>query len=111
MTWPNGSMARAWTHVRGAPNHPQTRGKIERWHQTLKNRVLLENDYLPGALEQAVKAFVEHYNHDRYHAKASGNISPADACFGRDKAIPSDRSKTKEKTMKQRGLINQKRAA
>jgi transposase InsO family protein len=50
-------------HVRGAPNHPQTQGKIERWHQTLKNRVLLENYYLPGALEQAVNAFVEHYNH------------------------------------------------
>ena len=35
------------THVRGAPFHPQTRGKIERWHQTMKNRVLLENYYLP----------------------------------------------------------------
>jgi putative transposase len=54
-------------HVRGAPNHPQTQGKIERWHQTMKNRVLLENYYLPGALEQAVNAFVEHYNHCRYH--------------------------------------------
>jgi len=32
-------------HVRGAPNHPQTQGKIERWHQTLKNRILLENYY------------------------------------------------------------------
>ena len=38
-------------HVRGAPLHPQTQGKIERWHQTLKNRILLENYYLPGDLE------------------------------------------------------------
>src|SRR6185436_17828278 len=38
-------------HMRGAPNHPQTQGKIERWHQTLKNRILLENYYLPGDLE------------------------------------------------------------
>ena len=38
-------------HVRGAPYHPQTQGKIERWHQTLKNRILLENYYLPGDLE------------------------------------------------------------
>ena len=38
-------------HIRGAPNHPQTQGKIERWHQTLKNRILLENYYLPGDLE------------------------------------------------------------
>ena len=35
-------------HVRGAPYHPQTQGKIERCHQTLKNRILLENYYLPG---------------------------------------------------------------
>ena len=37
-------------HVRGAPYHPQNQGKIERWHQTLKNRILLEHYYLPGAL-------------------------------------------------------------
>src|ERR1019366_6425086 len=41
-------------HVRGAPNHPQTQGKIERWHQTLKNRILLENYYLPGDLEACI---------------------------------------------------------
>ena len=35
-------------HVRGAPYHPQTQGKIERWHQTLKNRILLQNYFLPG---------------------------------------------------------------
>jgi putative transposase len=33
-------------HSRGAPYHPQTQGKIERWHQTLKNRILLENYFL-----------------------------------------------------------------
>src|SRR3954462_9124150 len=44
-------------HVRGAPCHPQTQGKIERWHQTLKNRILLENYYLPGDLERQVAAF------------------------------------------------------
>ena len=41
-------------HVRGVPYHPQTQGKIERWHQTLKNRVLLENCFLPGDLEKQV---------------------------------------------------------
>ncbi len=56
-------------HVRGAPNHPQTQGKIERWHQTLKNRVLLENHYLPGALEAAIGEFIDHYNHRRAHVK------------------------------------------
>ena len=41
-------------HVRGAPYHPMTQGKIERWHQTLKNRILLENYYLPGDLEAEI---------------------------------------------------------
>lgn len=54
-------------HVCGAPNHPQTQGKIEPWHQTLKNRILLENNYLPGDLEAHFGRFVEHYNHRRYH--------------------------------------------
>jgi len=97
-------------HVRGAPNHPQTQGKIERWHQTMKNRVLLENYYLSGALEQAIDAFVEYYNHSRYH-ESLGNLTPADVYFGRGQGILSERRKTKEKTMKQRRLINQKRAA
>jgi len=53
------------SHVRGAPYHPQTQGKIERWHQTLKNRILLENYFLPEDLERQIKGFVEHYNHER----------------------------------------------
>ena len=53
-------------HSRGAPYHPQTQGKIERWHQTLKNRILLENYFLPGDLEAQIEAFVDHYNHQRY---------------------------------------------
>ena len=44
-------------HVHGAPCHPQTQGKIERWHQTLKNRILLENYYLPGDLEARIDTF------------------------------------------------------
>lgn len=38
-------------HVRGAPYHLQKQGKIERWHQTLKSRILLENYCLPGDLQ------------------------------------------------------------
>ena len=52
-------------HVRGTPYHPQTQGKIERWHQTLKNRILLENYYLPGDLEASIGRFVDHYNYRR----------------------------------------------
>ena len=90
-------------HVRGAPNHPQTQGKIERWHQTLKNRVLLENYYLPGDLEAGVGAFVEHYNHRRYHESLT-NLTPADVYFGRDHAIIERRRKIKELTIRKRRL-------
>ena len=71
-------------HVRSAPYHPQTQGKIERWHQTLKNRILLENYCLPGDLEAQINAFVDHYNNQRYH-EAIGNLTPADVYFGRGK--------------------------
>jgi transposase InsO family protein len=90
-------------HVRGAPNHPQTQGKIERWHQTLKNRVLLENYYLPGALEEAIAAFVEHYNHQRYH-ESLGNLTPADVNFGRAEAILRQRKEIKAKSIETRRL-------
>ena len=80
-------------HVRGAPNHPQTQGKIERWHQTLKNRVhLLENYYLPGDLEAQIGAFVDRYNHRRYH-ESLGNLTPADVYFGRHRAIIKSKEK------------------
>ena len=44
---------------------------IERWHQTLKNRILLENYYLPGELEARIGDFVAHYNHLRYHERST----------------------------------------
>jgi hypothetical protein len=49
-------------HLRGAPDHPMTQGKIERWHQTLKNRVLSKNFFLPGDLEAQIAAFIDDYN-------------------------------------------------
>lgn len=98
------------SHVRGAPFHPQTQGKIERWHQTLKNRILLENYYLPGDLEAQVEAFVEHYNHQRYHERLN-NLMPADAYFGRAQTILNEREKIKQQTLKQRRLLHSKLAA
>jgi putative transposase len=97
-------------HVRGAPYHPQTQGKIERWHQTLKNRILLENYFLPGDLEAQIGAFIEHYNHHRYH-ESLGNVTPADAYFGRAKDILAGRESIKRKTMEQRRLQHRKIAA
>jgi putative transposase len=97
-------------HVRGAPNHPQTQGKIERWHQTLKNRILLENYYLPGDLKAHIDRFIEHYNHRRYH-ESLRNLTPADVYFGRGQTILLQRERIKRETIKLRRLHNQRKAA
>ena len=97
-------------HVRGAPYHPQTQGKIERWHQTLKNRILLENYYLPGDLERQIAAFVEHYNHGRYH-ESLGNLTPADVYVGRGDAILLERERIKRQTIANRRLQHHAQAA
>jgi putative transposase len=97
-------------HVRGAPLHPQTQGKIERWHQTLKNRILLENYYLPGDLEQKIGDFVAHYNHLRYH-ESIGNLTPADVYFGRGQTILLERERIKRDTIKTRRLQHRGKAA
>ena len=102
--------ANKMSHVRGAPMHPQTQGKIERWHQTLKNRILLENYFLPGDLEQQIEAFVEHYNHQRYH-ESLNNVTPADAYFGRAQAIIKQRERIKRQTIEYRRLQHRKIAA
>jgi transposase InsO family protein len=57
---------------------------------TLKNRILLENYYLPGELERQIGLFVEHYNHVRYH-ESIGNVTPADVYFGRSETILAER--------------------
>lgn len=97
-------------HIRGAPYHPQTQGKIERWHQTLKNRILLNNYYLPRELEERISAFVENYNNKRLH-ESLNNLSPADVYFGRGQAILEEREKIKKITIQNRRLQYQLKAA
>jgi transposase InsO family protein len=97
-------------HVRGAPDHPQTQGKIERWHQTLKNRILLENYYLSSELDRQVAAFIEHYNHARYH-ESLDNLTPADLYFGRAETILLERERIKRQTIANRRLQHQLYAA
>jgi transposase InsO family protein len=101
---------RGIAHVRGAPNHPMTQGKIERWHQTIKNRVLLENYFLPGDLERRIGAFVDHYNHRRYH-ESIGNLTPADVYLGRGAAILERRDAIKRKSIEHRRLLHQQATA
>ena len=88
-------------HTRGRPYHPMTQGKIERWHLSLKSRILLENYYLPGHLERAVTDFVDHYNHRRYH-ESLDNLTPADVYFGRGQSILQKRKEIKRQTIEQR---------
>ena len=97
-------------HVRSAPYHPQTQGKIERWHQSLKNRILLEHYYLPGDLERQVAAFVAHYNHARYH-ESLDNLTPADVYFGRAEAVLLERERIKRQTIANRRLQHHLHAA
>ena len=88
-------------HVRGAPNHPQTQGKIERYHRSMKNVVKLEHYYSPGELKYRLNEFVDYYNNNRYHESLK-NLTPADVYFGRDKQILKKRKIMKEKTMRER---------
>lgn len=97
-------------HLRGAPYHPMTQGKIERWHQTLKNRILLENYFLPGDLEAQIAAFVDDYNHRRYH-ESIDNLTPADVYFGRGPAILVKRERIKRQTIANRRLQHRLQAA
>jgi len=96
--------------VHGAPGHPQTQGKIERWHQTLKNRILLENYFFQEDLEAQIAAFVEYYNHRRYH-ESLNNLTPADVYFGRGQTILLERERIKRETIRQRRLNHQAKAA
>ena len=85
-------------HIHGAPYHPMTQGKIERWHRSMKNVVKLQNYYSPSELERAISEWVAYYNNQRYH-ESLDNVTPADVYFGRDKEVIKKRNKLKEQTM------------
>lgn len=96
-------------HVRGAPSHPQTQGKIERYHRTLKNVIKLDNYYSPEELRSRIGKFVDYYNFQRYH-ESLNNLTPSDVYYGREDAILKKRKRTKIRTMKNRRtnyLLNQ----
>jgi len=94
-------------HIRGAPYHPMTQGKIERWHRTMKNVVKLENYYFPSHLDKAISDFVDHYNNHRYH-EALNNVTPADVYFGRQHDVLTRREKIKRQTLLKRRKLNMK---
>ena len=85
-------------HTRGAPYHPMTQGKIERYHRSMKNVVKLQNYYFPWELEQELSRFVDYYNNHRYH-ESLNNVTPADVYFGRNREILTKRDQIKRKTL------------
>ena len=99
------------SHTRGRPYHPQTQGKIERWHRSMKNQILLNNYYLPSELQEHLQRFVSYYNHERYH-ESLHNLTPADVFYGRGEDILKQRELIKQNTLamrKQMHYANQQR--
>ena len=97
--------ARDITHVRSAPYHPQTQGKIDRYHRTIKKVINLEHYYFPGKLEKAIAEFVDYYNYQRCH-EAIDHLIPADLFYGRGKKILAQREMIKAQTLQMRLITN-----
>ena len=96
------------THVRTSPNYPQSNGKLERWHKSIKSEAVRVTP--PDSLEQGrqiIGKYVEHYNHVRLHS-ALDYVTPFDFLHGRAKAICADRDRKLEAA---REIRRQKRAA
>jgi putative transposase len=87
--------------VHGKLCHPQTQGKIERYHRSMKNVVKLDHYYCPEELTAALSQFVHYYNHERYH-ESLDNVTPADVYFGKREQILKRREKIKEQTLTKR---------
>lgn len=94
-------------HIHGRPLHPQTQGKIERYHRSMKNVVKLDHYYYPEELNAALDTFVHYYNHQRYHESLTG-VTPADVYFGRKEQILKQREKIKQQIGLKRRRLYQK---
>jgi putative transposase len=97
-------------HIRGKPYHPMTQGKIERYHRSMKNILLLDNYYCPEELTVQIAAFVEYYNNQRYH-ESLDNVTPADVYHGRAAHILEQRQQIKRETIQKRREIYRKAVA
>jgi transposase InsO family protein len=92
-------------HILASPFHPQTNGKLERYHQTIKRDVNQVPYEVPSNLEEALAAFVSYYNYRRYHM-ALGNVTPADVLNGRRERILRRRKEVQLKTIERRRRYN-----
>jgi transposase-like protein len=93
--------SREINHIRGSVRHPQTQGKIERYHRSMKNVIKLDVYCSPMELERALKKFVHYYNYERYH-ESLNNVTPADMYYGQAVKKIERRKKIKQKTLRER---------
>ena len=93
-------------HILASPFHPQTNGKLERYHQSIKQEVNQLPYQMPADLEHAIAEFVDYYNYRRYH-KALGNVTPDDVLQGRRDSILARRKEVQAQTLRRRQLRNQ----
>ena len=94
-------------HILASPFHPQTNGKLERYHRTIKLDVNQIPYDVPGNLEIAITEFVDYYNYRRYH-KALGNVTPSDVLDGRGEQVLERRKEVQTQTIQRRRQYNQR---
>jgi len=91
--------------IHGRPHHPQTQGKIERYHRSMKSIVKLNTFFFPWELEQAIADFVAYYNYERYH-ESLDNVTPADVFLGRHEEVLTQRELIKQQTLLERRQLH-----